>query len=143
MSQRSNTGLTSKGEAPRLHEMVWVPGGAFQIVFGLLTLGQLTFLVSYSVMTGLLAGLAMLLTLSQLPTAAGDAPSGGNKLNQALDLLLHIAEINVLFLALTVLTPILAIILSRTRLGHFASIVAIAIPSLLALFFDARAWRSC
>ena len=110
--------------------------GVFQILFGLLKLGQLTRFVSYSVMTGFLAGLAMLLILSQLPTAAGYDATGGNKLTQAIDLLLHVTEINFLSLALAVLTMILAVILSRTRLGHFASIVAIAIPSLVVLFFQ-------
>jgi SulP family sulfate permease len=110
--------------------------GVFQIVFGLLKLGQLTRFVSYSVMTGFLAGLAMLLILSQLPTAAGYEAAGSNKLAQAIDLLLHIAHINVLSLVLAALTLILAVILSRTRLGHFASIVAIAIPSLLVFFLQ-------
>jgi SulP family sulfate permease len=109
--------------------------GVFQIVFGLLKLGQLTRFVSYSVMTGFLAGLAMLLILSQLPTAAGYAATGSNKLTQAIDLLLHVTEINFISLAFAVLTLILAVMLSRTRLGHFASIVAIAIPSLLVFFF--------
>jgi SulP family sulfate permease len=110
--------------------------GVFQVLFGLLKLGQLTRFVSYSVMTGFLAGLAMLLILSQLPTAAGYAATGSNKLTQAIDLLLHVTEINFLSLVLAVLTLILAVLLSRTRLGHFASIVAIAIPSLLVLFFQ-------
>ena len=110
--------------------------GVFQIVFGLLKLGQLTRFVSYSVMTGFLAGLAILLILSQLPTAAGYEAAGSNKLTQAIDLLLHIAHINVLSLVLAALTLILAVILSRTRLGHFASIVAIAIPSLLVFFLQ-------
>ncbi len=110
--------------------------GVFQILFGLLKLGQLTRFVSYSVMTGFLAGLAMLLILSQLPTAAGYAATGSNKLTQAIDLLLHVTEINFLSLALAILTLILAVLLSRTRLGHFASIAAIAIPSLLVLFFQ-------
>jgi len=108
--------------------------GVFQIVFGLLKLGQLTRFVSYSVMTGFLAGLAILLILSQLPTAAGYTATGSNKLTQAIDLLLHATEINFISLALAILTLILAVLLSRTRLGHFASIVAIAIPSLLVFF---------
>ena len=110
--------------------------GVFQIVFGLLKLGQLTRFVSYSVMTGFLAGLAVLLILSQLTTAAGYEATGSNKLTQAIDLLLHVIEINFLSLALAVLTLILAVILTRTRLGHFASIVAIAIPSLLVLLLQ-------
>lgn len=110
--------------------------GVFQIVFGLLKLGQLTRFVSYSVMTGFLAGLAILLILSQLPTAAGYTATGGNKLTQAVDLLFHINDINVLSAGLAVLTLVLAVILSRTRLGNFASMIAIAIPSLLLYFFQ-------
>ncbi|HEX5808629.1 MAG TPA: SulP family inorganic anion transporter, partial [Anaerolineales bacterium] len=110
--------------------------GIFQIVFGLLKLGKLTRFVSYSVMTGFLAGLAMLLILSQLPTAAGYTAEGSNKLTQAIDLLLNLGEINFVSLALAILTLILAIVLGRTSLGHFASIVAIAIPSLLLLIFQ-------
>jgi SulP family sulfate permease len=110
--------------------------GVFQIIFGLLKLGQLTRFVSYSVMTGFLAGLAMLLILSQLPTAAGYAAEGSNKLTQALDLLLHINQIDLWSLVFAILTLILAAFLGRTFLGHFASIVAIAIPSLVVLFFQ-------
>jgi SulP family sulfate permease len=87
-------------------------------------------------MTGFLAGLAMLLILSQLSTAVGYQAEGSNKLTQALDLLLNINQIDLWSLALAVLTLILAVTLSRTRLGHFASIDAIAIPSLLVLLFQ-------
>lgn len=110
--------------------------GVFQIVFGLLRLGQLTRFVSYSVMTGFLAGLAFLLILSQLPTAAGYDPIGSNKLTQAIDLLLHINQINLWSVVLAIITLVLAVILSRTRLKHFAGIVAIAIPTLLVVLFN-------
>ena len=110
--------------------------GVFQIVFGLLKLGQLTRFVSYSVMTGFLAGLSFLLILSQLPTAAGYDPTGSNKLTQAIDLLLNITRINLWSFALAVITLVIAVALSRTRLEHFAGIVAIVIPSLLVLLFN-------
>ena len=110
--------------------------GVFQIIFGLLKLGQLTRFVSYSVMTGFLAGLAFLLILSQLPTAAGYDPTGSNKLTQAIDLLLHINQINLWSVVLAVITLVIAVALSRTRLEHFAGIVAIAIPTLLVVLFN-------
>ena len=110
--------------------------GVFQIIFGLLKLGQLTRFVSYSVMTGFLAGLAFLLILSQLPTAAGYDPTGSNKLMQAIDLLLNITQINLWSLILAVITLVIAVALSRTRLEHFAGIVAIAIPTLLVILFN-------
>ena len=51
--------------------------GASQIVFGLLGLGRLTRFVSYSVMTGFVAGIAALTTMTQLPTITGYEPAGG------------------------------------------------------------------
>ena len=45
--------------------------GVFQILFGILRLGSLTRFVSFSVMTGFLAGISVVLVLSQLPTITG------------------------------------------------------------------------
>ncbi len=132
---QSLAGVPAEGREAALFTLV-ILIGVFQVVFGWLKLGQLTRFVSYSVMTGFLAGLAMLLILSQLPTAAGYATTGSNKLTQALDLLLHVGEINLASLFLAILTLILAVFLSRTWVGHLASIVAIAIPSLIVLLFQ-------
>ena len=51
--------------------------GALQIAFGLLKLGSLTRSISYSVMTGFIMGIAVLTTLSQLPTITGYQPEEG------------------------------------------------------------------
>ena len=45
--------------------------GAFQILFGVLGLARLTRFVSYSVTTGFLLGISVLLIVSQIPTIAG------------------------------------------------------------------------
>jgi SulP family sulfate permease len=109
--------------------------GAFQILFGLLRLGRLIRFVSYSVMTGLIAGIAVLTILSQLPTITRYAPRDGNKVTQALDLLAHLGQIHLPSLALAILALILAITLPRTRVGNFGSLVAIVVPSALAVLF--------
>lgn len=127
--------LTGDGRDHALFLMV-ILIGVFQIVFGLLKLGQLTRFVSYSVMTGFLAGLAFLLILSQLPTAAGYDPTGSNKLTQAIDLLLNITRIDLWSLVLAIMTLAIAVPLSRTRLEYFAGIVAITVPSLLVILFN-------
>src|SRR6478609_5235669 len=59
--------------------------GALQVFAGWLGLGRLTRFVSYSVTTGLLAGISILLILSQIPTMAGYAASGSNRVMQAID----------------------------------------------------------
>jgi sulfate permease, SulP family len=105
--------------------------GIFQILAAVFKLGRLTRYVSYSVMTGFLAGLAFILILSQMPTAAGYTATGSNKLTQALDLLLHITEVNLAAVGLALLAFVLAVVLARTKLGLFASLIAIAVPSVV------------
>lgn len=105
--------------------------GTFQIVFGLLRLGRLIRFVSYSVMTGFLTGIAVLLALSQVPTVAGYAAEGGNRVSQALDVLVHASDIHFVSLGLAILTLVLAVLLPRTRLGSWGTLVAIVVPSVL------------
>lgn len=112
--------------------------GLLQIVFGLLRLGRYTRFVSYSVMTGFLAGIAVLTVVSQLPTVTGARAEGSNKIAQTLDLLLHLNRVHLTSLALAVLTLILALTLPRTRLGNFGVLAAIATASLVVALFSLR-----
>ncbi|HUR93292.1 MAG TPA: SulP family inorganic anion transporter [Gemmatimonadales bacterium] len=105
--------------------------GAFLTLFGLLGLGRLTNFVSYSVLTGFLAGISILLVLSQLPTVTGYAPDGGNKVSQTLDIAAHAGEVDPATAAIAVLTLVLAVLLPRTRLGSLGRLVAVAVPSAL------------
>jgi len=110
--------------------------GAFQILFGLLGTGRLTRFVSYSVMTGFIIGIAVLTTLSQLPTIAGYEPTAGNnKVTQTINLLSNLHRINLWSLAAAGITLLLAILLPRTKLGNFGRLLAIIVPSVLALLF--------
>ena len=118
----------ARGEALFLLVLV---AGAFQILFGLLRLGRLARFVSYSVMTGFLTGIAVLTILSQLPTVTGYAAAGGNKVAQTLDLLANLGQVDPQTLAVSAVTLVLALLLPRTRLGNFGTLVAIIIPSVL------------
>jgi sulfate permease, SulP family len=110
--------------------------GAFQIVFGLLGFGRLTRFVSYSVMTGFLTGVSVLLILNQLPQITGYTATGSNKILQTLDLVGHLDQVNLLSVALAGLTLLLAVTLPRTRLGSFGTLVAIIVPSALVALFS-------
>ena len=110
--------------------------GIFQVLLGLLRLGRVTRFVSYSVMTGFVTGIALLLLLSQLPIVTGYVPEGENKVSQTFDLLFHLQAINLPSLALAVFTVVLAIFLPRTRLKGFGTLAAIAIPSILVALFQ-------
>jgi sulfate permease, SulP family len=111
--------------------------GALQMLFGLLRMGKLTRFVSYSVMTGFIIGIAVLTILSQLPTISGYEPTGGsNKVTQTINLFSNLDRVHPSSLVIAGITLILAIVLPRTKLGHFGRLAAIIVPSILALLFQ-------
>lgn len=112
-----------------------VLAGLFQLAFIALGLTKLTRFVSYSVTTGFLTGIAVLLILSQLPTVLGYPVFGSNRVFQTLDLLANIREVNPAALALGVMTIALARWLPRTPLRGFGRLVAIIVPSLIVATF--------
>jgi SulP family sulfate permease len=112
--------------------------GVFQILFGVLGLGRLTRFVSYSVTTGFLAGISTLLILSQIPTIAGYTASGSNRVMQALDVLVHLDEINLAALGTGGLALVLAVLLPRTKLRSLGRLVAVVVPSLLIAMLGAQ-----
>ena len=111
--------------------------GVFQMLFGLLGLGRLTRFVSYSVTTGFLAGISTLLIISQIPTIAGYAASGSNRVMRAIDVFAHLNQVNLAALGIGVVAMILAVLLPRTRMKSFGRLVAVVIPSLLIAFIGA------
>ncbi len=110
--------------------------GVLQISFGLLRMGRLTRFVSYLVMTGFLAGISVLLVLSQLPTVTGYQPVGINWVTQTLDLLVNLGQVHLPTLGLAALTLFLAFVLPKIGLRTFGTLIAIFVPSVLAFLFD-------
>ena len=127
-------GLQGEARAAALAVMV-IMVGVFQIAFGLLKFGKLIRFVSYSVTTGFLSGVSVLLILNQLPVVTGYEAAGGNRITQTLNLLLHFTEISVVSLALAALTLVLAVLLPRTPLSNLGRLVAIAVPSVIVALF--------
>jgi SulP family sulfate permease len=125
----------SDGRETALFMMV-VLAGVFQILFGLLRLGRFTEFVSYSVMTGFLAGIAVVLILSQLPIVAGYEVTGSNSLAKTIDLIGKLDNLNVTSIALAGLTLVIAVTLQHTRLDKFSGLLAIAIPTVLVALLD-------
>jgi sulfate permease, SulP family len=111
--------------------------GALQILFAFLGMGGLTRFVSYSVMMGFLAGISVLLVLSQLPTATGYQPVGLNRVTQTLELLANFHRVHLPTLGLTALTLVLAIVLPKIGLRTFGTLIAILVPSVLVFLFGA------
>ena len=128
------TPVPQEAYASTLFLMVLLVGG-FQLLFGALGLGRLTRFVSYSVTTGFLAGISVLLIISQFPTITGYAASGGTKIAQAIDVLTHLRDINVRAFTIGILTLALAAVLRRTRLRNTGRLVAIIVASVVAALF--------
>ncbi|MFA9479752.1 SulP family inorganic anion transporter [Phycisphaerales bacterium AB-hyl4] len=112
--------------------------GMFQILFGLLKLGRLIRFVSYSVTTGLLTGIAVLLILSKLPLATGIEVEATNRLVQTFELVVNVGQLNVGAFAVAATTLTLAVLLPRTKLGNVGRLVAIVVPSVLAVLLGMR-----
>src|SRR5690606_19509251 len=115
--------------ASALFLMVFL-SGLIQLGLGVAGLGRLTHFVSYSVTTGFLTGVAVLLVLSQLPTLAGVDAEGPNRVAQTLDLLGRLDEAQLDALGAGLVALVLANYLPRTRLKGAGRLIAIALPSL-------------
>lgn len=113
-----------------------VLAGLFAIGFGLLGLGRMTRFVSYSVMTGFVAGIAALLVLSQLPTAVGFEGEGANRVAQTFNLLTRLDEANVAALLLALIAVGVTLLMQRTKLRAFASLVGIVLPTVLVVLLS-------
>jgi SulP family sulfate permease len=121
-------GLSPERRTAALFVMV-VLVGLVQVASGVLGMGRLTRFVSFSVTTGFLTGISVLLILSQLPTIAGLEATGSNRVAQTVDLLAHLSEVDLATLAMAAITLVLAIVLPRATLGAFGRLVAIVVPS--------------
>ncbi len=90
--------------------------GVFQVVLGLLRLGWITRFIPFSVMTGFMTGVAVLIMIGQLGDFTGYYSDYSGKIAQVADLLLNRRSIQWATLAIGLLTIILIYWLGTTRL---------------------------
>ena len=109
--------------------------GLFQVVAGLLKLGRLMRFVSNAVMIGFLTGVSALVVLSQLGDLSGYSSEYSNKVLQALDLLLHLGQVQAQTLTIGLLTIILILAFDRTRLRNFSMLLGMLIASAAVVVF--------
>ena len=77
----------------------------------------------------------MILILSQLPTVTGIEAEGANRVTQTVDLFRNVDRLHLPSVQLAALTAVLAVVLTRTRIGQFSSLIAILVPTLVVVFF--------
>lgn len=107
--------------------------GVMMILAGVLRWGRFTRLVSVSVLTGFLTGVAVNIVLGQLGDLLGSPETGKPAVVKAWNVITHPSDMSLTAAAVGVSVLVLMIVLSRTRIASVASLVALAIPTLLTL----------
>ncbi|NDJ78294.1 MAG: SulP family inorganic anion transporter [Chloroflexi bacterium] len=112
---------------PRLVTLTFLVG-VFQFGLGVLRMGGLTRYVSRAVMTGFITGAASLVILGQLSELTS-IPASSDKmaLRRAAALVGHLDALNWPTLVTGMVTMMLIVLLHRTRLHYFATLIAIVV----------------
>jgi SulP family sulfate permease len=107
--------------------------GVIQITLGLLKMGYLVRFVPFSVMTGFLNGVAVLIILGQFSDFTGYSSAFSNRVVQALDTALNITEIVLPIFIIGLTTVFLIILFNKNRkTRQYSLILAMIIASGLA-----------
>ena len=103
--------------------------GAVMLIAGLLKLGRLLRFVANSVVIGFMTGVSINVILSQLADFTGYSSEYSNKVMKAVDTLLHLDQIDPQTTAIGVLTVVVILLVSRTRLRNFSMLFGMLIGS--------------
>jgi len=110
--------------------------GVFQIILGVLRLGWVTRFIPFSVMTGFMTGVAVLIIIGQLGDLTGYYSSYSGKIAQLADLVLNTESIEWATLAIGLLTIALIYLLGSTRLSKFSLILSLLLASSIAILLN-------
>ncbi len=110
--------------------------GIFQIVLGLLRLGWVTRFIPFSVMTGFMTGVAVMVVIGQLGDFTGYYSSYSGKISQLADLLLNPQSMKWATITIGLLTILLTYWLGSTRLSRFSLVIALLSASGMALLLN-------
>ena len=109
--------------------------GLVQVMAGLMRLGFLVRFVSNAVMTGFLSGLGVLIILSQLGDLTGYSSEFSNKVVKAVDLLLHLDQVDIPTTIIGLAAIALILLFDRTRLNKFSMLIGLIIVAILPVIF--------
>jgi SulP family sulfate permease len=129
----SSLGAFSGADRPEALFILSVLAGVMMIAAGVLRWGRFTRFVSVSVLTGFLTGVAVNIILGQLGDLLGSPQKGSPALVKAWNVVTHPGDMSLTAAAVGVSALVLMVVLSRTRVASVASLVALAVPTLLTL----------
>jgi SulP family sulfate permease len=123
----------SSADRPEALFVLTALAGVIMIVAGLLRWGRFTRFVSVSVLTGFLTGVAINIMLGQLGDLLGSPQKGRPALVKAWNVITHPGDMSLIAAGVGVSALVLMIVLSRTRIASVASLIALAVPTLVTL----------
>jgi sulfate permease, SulP family len=129
----SALGGFSSADRPEALFVLTALAGVMMIVAGLLRWGRFTRFVSVSVLTGFLSGVALNIMLGQLGDLLGSPQKGRPALVKAWNVITHPDDMSLIAAGVGVSALVLMIVLSRTRIASVASLIALAVPTLVTL----------
>jgi len=110
--------------------------GIFQVLMGVFRLGWVTRFIPFSVMTGFMTGVAVMIIIGQLGDFTGYYSAYSGKIAQLADLMLNRQLIIWSTLTIGLLTILLIYGLGKTRLSKFSLILALVLSSGLAVLLN-------
>jgi SulP family sulfate permease len=129
----SALGDFSSADRPEALFVLSVLAGVMMIVAGVLRWGRFTRFVSVSVLTGFLSGVAVNIILGQLGDLLGSPQKGNPAVVKAWNVITHPNEMSLTAAAVGVSALVLMVLLSRTRIASVASLIALAVPTVVTL----------
>ena len=122
---------------PQALFLLTLMAGGLMIAAAALRLGRFTRFVPHSVMIGFLTGVACNIILGQLPDLVGSDVSGDFALAKAWNLLRDLSSIDVASLVAGAAAIVILVLVGRSRLGAYSSLVALALPTVAVIVVGA------
>jgi SulP family sulfate permease len=111
--------------------------GIVLVAAGVAHLGRYTRFVSYSVMIGFLTGIAVNIACGQLADLTGAPAHGSFPLAKAVSILAHPGSIDIASLLAGLGALALLVVLTRTRVALFSTLIALVIPTVVVILAGA------
>ena len=119
--------------------LLTVIAGILMVLAGIFRFGRYTRFVPHSVMIGFLSGVAVNIVLGQLPAFFGASVSGPYALAKAWNLVTNPSLIDLGTTLAGATALILLILLARTRIAPYSSLIALLIPSVAVAIWGSDA----
>jgi sulfate permease, SulP family len=120
-------------DRPEALFLLTLMAGTLMLLAGIFRFGRYIRFVANSVMLGFITGVATNVALGQIPALTGAEAVGRNAVAKALNVLLHPGSTQLATLLLGLSALAIMVVASRTRYQPVAALVALLIPSVIAV----------